>query len=394
MALDRIRQLAAHEVGHTLGIAHNFAASRNNRASVMDYPHPLLHLAGNKVLLQEAYARGVGLWDKQVIAYGYADIQAAQEQEYLAQVLKQNYSLDLGFISDEDARDAGSAHLDAHLWDNGRDVIAELHKTLAVRKHALSQFDQRVLGEGMPLSSLDEALVPLYLLHRYQVEAVSKLIAGMKYQYETVSNESPIGTQPVDDQRQREAIDVLLETLKPDTLLLPEKLRDLIPAKAYGYQKTRESFPSRTGVTFDPLGAAEVASQHTLSLILNPTRLSRLEQQTALGGKRLNVDELLAHLTNHLVVSTYKKQSRQTRQIRVRVALLYIEQLGQLLHHAATAPEVVASVEQSLLSVLKVSKEQKDPVSQRVKRHIQHYFEHGNWQPLIKPLAIPPGSPI
>src|SRR3954465_11906182 len=74
MVLARLRQLAAHEVGHTLGLQHNYAASPVNRASVMDYPAPREQLGADGVPdLSDAYAKGIGEWDKVAIAYGYQD---------------------------------------------------------------------------------------------------------------------------------------------------------------------------------------------------------------------------------------------------------------------------------------------------------------------------------
>src|ERR1700678_111223 len=239
MVLARVRQLAAHEVGHTLGLAHNFAASSLGQGtSVMDYPHPLITLDSNgKPDLSHAYAVGIGAWDKVAITYGYADFPADKEAADLADVLLQAQKQGLYFITDDDARPLGSAHPHAHLWDNGPDPAAELARVLGVRAAALQRFGPNAIPEGTPMPQLADVLVPLYLMHRYQTEAAAKEIGGLDYRYALRGDGQEV-TAIVSPADQRKALSAVLRTLAPEMLTLPEPLLRLLPPVAPGYPRT------------------------------------------------------------------------------------------------------------------------------------------------------------
>ncbi|HSG99675.1 MAG TPA: DUF5117 domain-containing protein, partial [candidate division Zixibacteria bacterium] len=82
LALARLRQLACHEVGHTLGLAHNFAASAHDRASVMDYPYPQVTVEqGGAIDLSDAYGVGIAEWDRVAITYGYQEFAAGTDED-------------------------------------------------------------------------------------------------------------------------------------------------------------------------------------------------------------------------------------------------------------------------------------------------------------------------
>ncbi|MCG8603972.1 zinc-dependent metalloprotease, partial [bacterium] len=277
MALARLRQLSAHEVGHTLGLAHNFAASVSNRASVMDYPHPYIKIQNKNTLdLSGAYDTGIGEWDKVAIAYGYQDFgPGAEEKSELNDILRQSMSEGLIFITDQDARPAGGAHPLAHLWDNSTDAIAELDRIMKVRDLALRNFSEKNIRHGAPMAKLEEVLVPIYMFHRYQVDAASKLLGGMYYTY-AVRGDGQKVTEMIPPDRQRQALSALLATLKPEVLALSEDVLRTIPPRAYGYNRSRETFNIRTRLTFDPLAAAETAASMTVDFILHPERAARL----------------------------------------------------------------------------------------------------------------------
>jgi hypothetical protein len=286
MVLARIRQLAAHETGHTLGLAHNFAASSISQSdSVMDYPHPYVTLdtAGHPDL-SHAYAINIGAWDKVSIDYGYREFdqsaKPAEDPTALAQILTAADKAGQLFITDEDARPFGSAHPHAHLWDNGPDPATELDRILTVRSAALKQFGENAIRPGKPLSQLEDTLVPLYLFHRYQTEATIKLIGGLDYRYNLRGDGQPNPTIVPADQ-QRKALASVLKTLSPETLTLPESLLAIFPPVPPGYPRARESFASQTGLTFDPIAAAESAADLTLQVLFNPQRASRLVEYHA-----------------------------------------------------------------------------------------------------------------
>ena len=306
MALARIRQLSAHEVGHTLGLAHNFAASVNNRASVMDYPHPLATLddTGN-IDLSDAYDTGIGEWDKAAIAYGYQDFaEGTDEKSGLNAIVSQTISQGLKYISDADARPAGGAHPFAHLWDNGSNPVDELNRVLNVRSVALANFSENNIREDAPMATLEEVLVPIYLFHRYQLEGAAKLLGGLNYSY-AVRGDGQTVTEMVPPSQQRYALAALIRTIQPEVLAIPENILRLIPPRPYGYWRDREMFDIRTGVTFDPLSAAETAADMTVGLLLHPERAARLVEYHA----RDNAFPGLAEVLDKVIQSTWQAKS-------------------------------------------------------------------------------------
>jgi hypothetical protein len=293
----RLRQLAAHEVGHTLGLEHNYIASAHNRASVMDYPFPLLKLsADGTVDLSDAYAKGIGEWDKVTIAYGYSQFPSGtDERAALNKIILDAAATGDTFITDADSRPFGSAHPKSHLWDNGGNAVDELNRLMKIRAAALARFGENNIETGAPLSTLDEVLVPLYFLCRYQTEAASKVLGGNEYTYALRGDGQPI-TKIVPAAEQRRALAALLETIKPENLTLTDRILALIPPRPPDYPRTRETFPFRTGLTFDPLAGAEASANLTVSLILNAERAARLVQYHGQSPDNPGLDEVITKL--------------------------------------------------------------------------------------------------
>lgn len=320
MALARIRQLSAHEVGHTIGLAHNFAASTKGRASVMDYPHPMLSLKDGKVDFSEAYDTKIGDWDKVAIAYSYTEFEENEEMN-LNKLLNNAFKNGARFISDQDARPAGSAHAYAHLWDNGADVSSELDNVLAIRKQAILNFSKDNIKSNQPYSVLEDVFVPLYFFHRYQVEAVSKIIGGLDYTYAIKGDGNTI-VKRIDGKIERKALASVLRTLDVEELAIPKKLLNLFPPRAVGYGRSRESFKSKTGVGFDPFGAVETASDATLYFLLHPERVTRLVQHKSLDKNQLGLVEVLDNLIDHTLKKSHKDTYHQELQNVVNVQVL------------------------------------------------------------------------
>ena len=329
MALARLRQLSAHEVGHTLGLAHNFSASYNDRASVMDYPHPYITLDDKDNMdFSKAYDDKIGAWDKRAILYGYQDFpKGTDEAKALNDILEENIRLGLQYISDPDARPRSGAHPTAHLWDNSPSAIEELQRISAVRQKALENFSEKNIPLGMPMAELEHVLAPLYLAHRYQVEAVAKLLGGVNYTY-SVRGDGQATHEPIADDTQRAAFDALLETLKPNFLAVPDHIVQLIAPQPLGYSRGRESFKSHTGLIFDPMAVAESAAAHTLDFLLNPQRLARLIAHG--NAKRGNLDAI--ELIDRLFMSNWfeKGQSMHYQEIDRIVQKLFVLRLLQL----------------------------------------------------------------
>ncbi len=276
-ALQRLRQLAAHEVGHTLGLMHNYSSSVNDRASVMDYPHPSVLLDKNgKLDFSKVYTNEIGEWDKRAITYGYAEFLPIQnENEELNRLLEENTAKGLSFISDFDARAADGMHPAAHLWDNGKDAATELKNVLAIRQKALTNFSEKNIPIGTPMSRLEDVLVPVYNYHRYQLEAVCKLIGGMDYSY-SVRGDKQQTPKVLPNGIQTAALTAAIECLDPSVLALPESILTLIPPRPPEYYGIGELMPKRAGAIVDPLAAAESLTNYELSFLFNPQRANRL----------------------------------------------------------------------------------------------------------------------
>ncbi len=334
MALARIRQLAAHEVGHTLGLAHNYIASAENRSSVMDYPAPLVRLADDgSIDLSDAYDTGIGDWDKVSITYGYADFQdGTDEHAALTRIIDQARDRGLIFLTDQDARPAGSAHPQTHLWDNGENAAAELNRMMRVRGVALDRFGENAIRQGMPLATMEEALVPLYFHHRYQIEATAPALGGLYYTY-ALRGDGQVPLRRVPAAEQNAALDALLATLDPAALTLPRSVINQIPPRPAGYPAHRELFGRYTGITFDPIAPASVAARMTVSQILNPERAARLVEQGALAPE---LPDLMTVL-DRLEAATFGAAPDDPYQAAVKrvVETVVADQLMEL---AANAP--------------------------------------------------------
>ncbi|MEO6917382.1 MAG: zinc-dependent metalloprotease [Chitinophagaceae bacterium] len=272
MAYARVRQLSAHEIGHTLGLYHNFAASVKDRASVMDYPFPRFSLkADGTVDLTDAYAKGIGTWDKRSIIWGYSDFGKGDEEAGLDKIMKETLKQGFVFIPDI----GGNVHPLAHQWDDGADAVTQLNNIMTVRRKVLDNFSEKAIMANAPMSTLEEVLVPIYLLHRYQVEGVANSLGGLFFTH-ALKNDGQTVTKMIDPAEQWRSFEALMTTITPEALALPEALIAKIPPRPSGYQASVETFSGHTGVTFDPIAAAEAAADNTISFLLDPERAARL----------------------------------------------------------------------------------------------------------------------
>lgn len=392
MALARIRQLSAHEVGHTLGLAHNFAASENGRASVMDYPQPKITIENSELSLENAYDTGMGDWDKHAIAYGYQQFESdAAEQEGLAKIIAQARQQELKFKTDTDTRSAHHASASGHMWDNGSDPLDEFVHLSQVRELALEKLGMNTLPAGSALSKLEDALVPVYLLHRYQLEAVAKQIGGVNYEYERKGDYAePRGQSSVRAARQQRAMQQMIEATTPSFLSLPDSLLSLIPPTAFGEDVTREHFNGRMSRVLDPVSMAEAAAGHALSLLLMPERLNRLQWQSAHVSDLPNVGQLARAL-----LSSHWYRSDNDGALAARLRLVTLNMLVKAAQNETLGPEVQLALNTELKGFADWLDDNDDVAGHKVLQGwLATYLESGEWkgQFTIKPL--PPGSPI
>jgi hypothetical protein len=385
VALSRISQLGAHEVGHSLGFAHNFAASTQDRASVMDYPPPRIGLKNGAPDLSDAYAVGIGRWDKAAVDWLYGtDSDAAAKAKADA-----DEAAGLRFVSDGDARGSDVGQPWAALWDDGADPAAELVRIMQVRQAALDRFGLNAMAPGEPMIQLRRKLVPIWLLHRYEVDAAAKLLGGVTYSYAVAGaghQESP----PVPAAQQRAALAALLGTLDARALHVPDRLVPLLSAGEEGNSDKQfdiEVFANAGGPVFDPLVAADVSARLTLDALLAPARLTRLMRQHARDPGFPGLDEMLDRLIAATVDAARDDVGR-------RIAWRTIVSLAQT-RRAAGDPDVAAALDDRLVALADRLAAIKAPWARSLSRTLK---DRDALDALLaaqkdKP-AIPPGMPI
>lgn len=354
MSYARIRQLSAHEVGHTLGFSHNFAASTYGRGSVMDYPAPTIEIKNGKLDFSNAYAVGIGAFDKFQVTYAYAQFApGANEDAELDKIVRDGVANGMLYLGDQDARPAGGANPLANLWDNGPDPVASLKHEMQVRRIGLNQFGIQNIPTGVPMSELENKYLPLYLHHRYQLTAAIKTLGGVYY---TFAMRSPTGPVPakfndiVPAARQREALQAVLETISPDELAISDNVLNLIPPTAYGYRSGRsELFAKRTNPTFDPIGAAEIAADLTISGLLEPSRAARMVDFNSRDKSYPHFREVV----DALIKTAWKPQT-DSRQIVIARAVqnVTVSELMELAANANAQTQVRAVATEALRNLL------------------------------------------
>lgn len=349
LAIARLKQLSAHEVGHTLGIAHSYSSSAENLASVMDYPHPIINVVDGKIDASHPYDDKIGAFDKVMVAYGYQDFpQGTDEKKALNDIIQSSLKAGFTFLSDQDGRPAGGAHPFTHLWDNGADPSDELLRVLEVRKIALKNFGERNIKVGAPMATLEEVFVPIYFFHRYQVEAAVKMIGGLNYRYALRGDGQPVADL-LTPQQELKAIEALLKSVEPSALMLPESLLKIIPPRPLGYQRHQELIRIKTQLTFDPIAAAETVSDMTFSLILHPARANRLFEHHSRDARLPSLGSVI----DKLMSATIKSAPRQGYEgaVQMATANAMFTNLTKLAHSkdAAVQSKAIAQLKLSQL---------------------------------------------
>ena len=391
MALARLRQLAAHEVGHTIGLNHNYISSTNARSSVMDYPHPIIEFTDSETDLSNAYDVGIGEWDKRAIIWGYQEFPIGNdENKSLDLILEQTNKMGLPYLSDQDARPLGSAHPANHLWDNGKDIVAELNRLMQTRRKALNQFGVNSIRFGDPMSYLENVLVPLYLSHRYQIEAVSKIIGGVDYAY-SVKGDGQATNKIVPSLDQVNALNAILNSISPKELALSENLISLIPPHPPGFPRDRETFKNYTGATFDPIAAAESITGLAFSVLLHNERLARLLEQNARTGTVTGVKDYLTTIRQK--IKGFEATSGLEKELKKNTERIFFVKLLGMMSNKSISSGVLAACKGYLKSV-STALTGNDDQSVYLQSLIEEFQKDPTKFEIPEVKAMPDGAPI
>jgi hypothetical protein len=395
-ALARIKQLSAHEVGHTLGLGHNYYDSSTGRISVMDYPHPLSTIREDGTLdLSQAYTAEIGSWDKVAINYGYREFPSGtNEKTSLTKILDDAWAADLKYFTNQDT----DIHPRVEQWSNGTNQEAELSRLMRVRRIALNNLGENTIRPGVPTALIEEPLVPIYMYHRYAVEGAASMIAGQEFVY-AMRGDGRAPTTWVSGESQRKTIDVLSATLKPSELTIPKKILDLIPPRPPGFGMHRELFPRTTGEGFDPVNPAAIAADVTIGFMLQPDRAARMVAQYAVDQALPGLGEVV----DKLVKATFDATTSGTYEAEVRRATERVL-VDRVMWLASAAPNAqvraIASYKLQRLATrlrAEVGRTDSDVAAHTLlAADIKRFLERptADLQKVIPASAAPPGAPI
>jgi hypothetical protein len=341
--LARVRQVSAHEVGHTLGLAHNYIASTYERGSLMDYPPPRVRMKDGKIDMSSAYDVGPGEYDVFSIHWGYGIFPAGTEQDSLAAIVKDGLRRGMLFLSDADARPDYASDPRTNLWDDAATADEFLSHEMAVRRAAMSNFGLRNIRVGEPVALLQERFVPVYFMHRFAINSLSKTIGGMEYS-NAIRGDGAVATKPIDGSQQRRALSELIAALSPAELAIPDTVVRLLGPRPFSYNPYVELFSSRTRPAFDELGAARTLAQMIVDAVLQRERAARLVQFATRGNSPLTLSETVDELTSNWKTAP-SGESRTTSALRRVAQRAVADRLLLLAADKEAAPEVRALVE-------------------------------------------------
>ncbi|MDC0034390.1 zinc-dependent metalloprotease [Flavobacteriaceae bacterium] len=391
-SLDRIRQLSAHEIGHTLGFAHNYISSANNRSSVMDYPHPKIDIVNGNINIDNAYSKNIGDWDKVSVRYAYTDFQENENEDVkLNDIIEEAVNEGLYFLSDSDSRPVGSANPFSHLWDNGEFPYKELDKLLKVRDLALKNIDLDNLVDGEPYDRIEDILVPIYMLHRYQIESAAKAIGGVDYLY-FVKNKNNDKVKFVDSKLQKESLKSLLNVLNPKNLVLPTNLIQILSPRSFRNPRTRENFESNTGVTFDYINASSSIINHTLTFLMNPERINRIYQQNMFGENILMLDDYLTIISNSIFSN--KRMSPYESSINKNTSSLFLDHLFLTFNNSNTNDLSKSVILSSIMNTKEKLSSNLNDYNRFLVNKINGFIDNPDKYIPVEKTKIPDGSPI
>jgi hypothetical protein len=402
-ALARIKQLSAHEVGHTLGLGHNYYDSSKGWISVMDYPHPMEVLnADGTIDLSKAYESKAGDWDKVAINYGYRQFPAGvDEKAELTKILTEAWKQDIRYYTNQDT----DIHPKVEQWSNGVNQADELTRMMDVRRAALSRIGLNTIRTGVPTVMIEEPLVPIYMYHRYAVESTSSMIAGQDFTYAMRDDGHGAPLEWVNGEMQRKAIDSLARTLKPSELTMPKRILDLLPPRPPGYGFHRELFPRTTGEGFDPINPAAIAADVTIGFVLQPDRAARMVAQNAvdqaLPGLGEVIDRLIRATFDQPTSGNYEAEVRRATERVLVDRVMWLAQaapnaqvraiaslkLERLRARSATAGAAAASMAES-------ERAHRTLLAADIKRFLERPMVDAAGGRIMPASPAPPGAPI
>lgn len=395
LSLARVRQLAAHEVGHALGFAHNMAASTwGDRASVMDYPAPEISVRDDGTLdFSRAYGIGTGAWDDFTVRWLYGETPpGVDEAAALDALVEEAQRAGMIYVGDRHSRPAGTAHPAGSLWDSGSDPVDSLATAMAVRRVALAKFGLHNLRPGADIADLRAVIVPVYLWHRYQVEAAAKLPGGLYFQYGRKGDASGPIERP-DPAAQKRALEALFGTLAPAELDLPDAVLDTFLPSPEGNGRA-ELFASAAAPAFDLIEAARAAGGITLDALLHPARLARMHEQHGRDGRYPGVEEVFDGLAAALLATPRKEPARQVEIRHVLQERLVAGLIGLASDDRTSG--TVAALAEARLAGLARDLGRRDIHGARLSAMIRRYLDRpASSVPATPPTReIPPGPPI
>jgi hypothetical protein len=393
-ALKRIRQLSAHEVGHTLGLGHNYYDSTRGWISVMDYPHPVEKLREDGTIdISDAYPQRIGEWDKVAINYGYRQLPSGGDNAALSIILNEAWEKDLRYLTNQDT----DVHPRVDQWSNGVNQADELNRLMKVRRAALNRLGEHTIRKGAPMATIEEPLAPIYMYHRYAVESAASMVGGIDFIYAMRGDgRTPMKWESAGNQRK--ALDALANTLKPSELAVPKQALDAIPPRPPGFGRHRELFPRTTGDGFDPLSPATVASDVTIGFVLQLDRSARMVAQHAVDSALPGLEEVIDRLSK----ATFDAPAATPYEAAIRRAeeRVFVDRVMWI---ASAAPNsqvrAIASLKLSKLAARMRAAADQDEAEQaqhaQLAADIKRFLERPAETARIMPAPdAPPGAPI
>jgi Met-zincin/Domain of unknown function (DUF5117) len=397
--LARVRQVSAHEVGHTLGLSHNYIASTYDRGSVMDYPPPRVTVnASGDIDISSAYAVGPGAYDVFAIHWGYGIFPPESEKDSLRAIVEDGLQRGFLFLSDADARPDFASDPRTNLWDDASTPAEFLQHEMAARRVAMSRFGERNIRVGEPIALLQERFVPLYFMHRFALNSLTKTIGGMEYA-NAVRGDRVQATRPIDPAAQRAALASLILALEPRELAIPDTVVTLLGPRPFSYQPYVELFSSRTRPAFDELGAARTLAQMIVDGILQRERAARVVGFQTRAAHPLTLGEVVDALTSDWgAADPASPKLAALRRVSQRAV---VDRLLLLAADREAAPEVRSVVELKMSSLRTHSRalapsgdEQRRAHWTSIMADLNRWLERQELPSPTPALRAPPGDPF